>query len=360
MPVTDIDPTTVMVNGVAFPERHPDRDPNTANWLNGIPDAIITITPRSALNLATGVRTITITGQTLATSPLPNETWTGSATVTVTGSSSAAAAPQPARRGRGRPGARDDLQFAVRRQPVHAVDLAALGLQLRPDPADRGLAAVSARPGLHERIYAFNHPGKHLKNYLTIRGPAATGIYKAKEPQHLRQQQDPRPQPLPRPASPTPGRTRPPRSAASTGRRPDPADDGECRRRPGRQGQPAIGRSVPHGDLQPQHALGVIRRWPGPERGAADSGCPTATRPPRGYLALGPRGHDLREPVGQPLQRRAAVVRVEVDVEQAEARRVRQRGLEGGVELAHGPDLQAQARRRAPRGPCDTPSRGCR
>src|SRR5262249_24082247 len=43
MPVTDIDPTTVVVNGVAFPNATIQQDPNTGNYLNGIPDAIITI-----------------------------------------------------------------------------------------------------------------------------------------------------------------------------------------------------------------------------------------------------------------------------------------------------------------------------
>ena len=54
MPVTDIDPTTVTVNGVAFPNATLVADPNTANHLNGIVDAIITITPRANLNLASG------------------------------------------------------------------------------------------------------------------------------------------------------------------------------------------------------------------------------------------------------------------------------------------------------------------
>ncbi len=89
MPVTDINPATVVVNGVAFPTATLQQDPNTNNYLpDGIPDAIITISPRSALKLSPGTTTITISGSTLSTSPLPNRTWTGSATpVTVTGGS---------------------------------------------------------------------------------------------------------------------------------------------------------------------------------------------------------------------------------------------------------------------------------
>ncbi len=85
MPVTDINQATVVVDGVAFPDATVTQDPDTSNYLHGIPDAIVTITPRSALNLVNGSQTFTITGQTLASSPLPNYTWTGTATVTVTG-----------------------------------------------------------------------------------------------------------------------------------------------------------------------------------------------------------------------------------------------------------------------------------
>ena len=63
MPVTDINPATVKVNGVAFPGATLVQDPDTANYLNGIPDAIITISPRSSLNLASGTVIITITRQ---------------------------------------------------------------------------------------------------------------------------------------------------------------------------------------------------------------------------------------------------------------------------------------------------------
>ena len=56
--------------------------------------------------------------------------------------------------------------------------LAALGLQLCPDPASASRSTSTCPPpGFNERIYAYNHPGKHLKNYLTIRGPAATGLF---------------------------------------------------------------------------------------------------------------------------------------------------------------------------------------
>lgn len=83
-PVTDIDPTTVVVNGVAFPGATIAQDPIDENG-DGIPDAIITISPRANLNLANGTQTITITGRTLPSSPNANKQWTGTATVQVTG-----------------------------------------------------------------------------------------------------------------------------------------------------------------------------------------------------------------------------------------------------------------------------------
>ena len=58
-------------------------------------------------------------------------------------------------------------------------------------------SSTSRPPASTSGIYSYNHDGKHLKNYLTIRGPAATGLYQGKEPRLLRQQPDPRPQPLP-------------------------------------------------------------------------------------------------------------------------------------------------------------------
>jgi len=81
-PVADIDPTTVTVNGVAFPDATIAADPVDENN-DGIPDAIITITPRSSLGLTAATTSLTIRGRTLASSPNPNESWTGTATITV-------------------------------------------------------------------------------------------------------------------------------------------------------------------------------------------------------------------------------------------------------------------------------------
>jgi hypothetical protein len=83
-PFRDIDPTTVVVNSVAFPNATIVQDPIDENG-DGIPDAIITITPRTNLNLTTDT-TLTITGSTKSTSPNAGKTFFGQALISVTGS----------------------------------------------------------------------------------------------------------------------------------------------------------------------------------------------------------------------------------------------------------------------------------
>ncbi len=81
--MTQINPKSVVVNGIAFPNATLATDPVDENK-DGIPDAIVTITPRSALNLANGLITFTISGRTTAAAG--NRRFTGSATVNVSGS----------------------------------------------------------------------------------------------------------------------------------------------------------------------------------------------------------------------------------------------------------------------------------
>src|SRR5262249_45918163 len=146
---------------VAFPNATLQQDPNTANYLNGIPDAIITISPRSALGLTSGLNNITITGQTLPTSPLANQTFTGTATVTVTGgtvtpivSSVAGIAP----------GAVTDTvlntQFGNNQFTPSLAQLSAYNYQ--PIPLPVALNQYLPPEGFRQRIYAYNHPGKKL------------------------------------------------------------------------------------------------------------------------------------------------------------------------------------------------------
>jgi hypothetical protein len=178
MPVTDINPATVVVNGVAFPNATLQQDPNTADYLNGIPDAIITISPRSSLNLPNGVDTITITGQTLPTSPLAGFTWTGSAAVTVTGgtvSPIASLAGVP----RGPVLQTTFLSaFGANQYTPSLTQLSALNYQ--PIPLQVALAQFLPPNGFRQRIYAFNHPGKLVGPNLLNRGQSrsrASGIH---------------------------------------------------------------------------------------------------------------------------------------------------------------------------------------
>jgi FG-GAP repeat len=73
---TDIDPTTITVNGVAFPNATVAADPNNAN------QAIITISPRSSLNLPTGNSTLVVTGKTLASSTIGVQNFQAKAAIT--------------------------------------------------------------------------------------------------------------------------------------------------------------------------------------------------------------------------------------------------------------------------------------
>lgn len=83
-PVTQIDPTTIVVNGVPYANATIATDPVDENK-DGIPDAIITITPRSRMNLQTTSTTLTITGKTLASSPQGGKSFSGTAPITVSG-----------------------------------------------------------------------------------------------------------------------------------------------------------------------------------------------------------------------------------------------------------------------------------
>ncbi len=169
MPVTDIDPTTVVVNGVAFPNATIQQDPNTGNYNPaGIPDAIITISPRSALNLPTGTVTFTVTGKTLATSDLPNMTWTGTASVAVTGGSVTPVVPIA--------GVPTGPVLETTFVPTFGANqytpsLAALSmLNYTPIPLSVALQQYLPPQGFRQRIYSFNHPGKTVGPFLTNRG----------------------------------------------------------------------------------------------------------------------------------------------------------------------------------------------
>lgn len=84
-PFTDIDLNTISVNGVSFTPPNvtiaqiPDENGD------GIPDAILTIQPRSALQLTTATTTFTLNGTTLPNTPNPSEEFSSTVPITVSG-----------------------------------------------------------------------------------------------------------------------------------------------------------------------------------------------------------------------------------------------------------------------------------
>jgi hypothetical protein len=168
MPVTDIDPTTVVVNGKAFPTATLTQDSDTKDYVpGGIPDAIITISPRSSLDLPNGNVSITISGKTLATSGLPNFTWTGSATVAVTGGSGGGGGGGSTVSAIAAPPTGPVLQTAF--IPTFGANqftpsLTALSaLNYAPIPLSVAIQQFEPGVGFRARIYAFNHPRAKIK-----------------------------------------------------------------------------------------------------------------------------------------------------------------------------------------------------
>jgi hypothetical protein len=84
VPLRDLDPTTVVINGVPFPSATIAADPVDENN-DGLQDAIITITPRSAIGLTQATTTFTLQAHTLATSPNANQLYASSTAIQVTG-----------------------------------------------------------------------------------------------------------------------------------------------------------------------------------------------------------------------------------------------------------------------------------
>ena len=190
--------------------------PTQADWLNGIQDAIITISPRSALNLAAGVRTITISGKTLASSPLPNETWTGSASVTVTGSSSSGNSSSLVAGSRAAPCSRPP---SIRRSGPLSTSRPSSQLSAynyAPIPLSVALQQYRRPPGL-QRADLRLQPSRETPQELPDH-PRAGGdrLVQDQGTAHLRQQPESWIAAASTPASPTSTRTRRPRSAAST------------------------------------------------------------------------------------------------------------------------------------------------
>jgi hypothetical protein len=162
-PLRDINPATVVVNGVAFPTATIRADPNNAN------NAIITITPRSALALNPNVTSLTISGSTLSTSPLAGQTWTATAAITVTGGSvippfgGVASLPPP--------GLFTPSVFIPPLGTNFVPSVTSLSTyNYAPLPLRVALQQFFPPDGFSQRIFAYNNPGKTLSPTLVERG----------------------------------------------------------------------------------------------------------------------------------------------------------------------------------------------
>jgi hypothetical protein len=166
MPATDIDPTTVVVNGVPFSNATVVQGPNI---VNGIPDAIVTISPRSSLNLSPGTVPFVVSGKTLSTAPAPNTNWTGTAAVTVTGGSSTPPVGVVAGIPTGPVLFTEFISPYGGNQFVPSLSQFS-ALSYQPIPLDVALNQFGPPPGFAQRNYSYYHPGKKLGPQFVSRG----------------------------------------------------------------------------------------------------------------------------------------------------------------------------------------------
>jgi hypothetical protein len=82
-PFADIARSGVVINGVTYHHVKIRRD--LVDEENGIPGAIITITPRSALGLTPGETSLTVSGLMRPGTPFAHDAWSGTAPITVVG-----------------------------------------------------------------------------------------------------------------------------------------------------------------------------------------------------------------------------------------------------------------------------------
>jgi hypothetical protein len=83
-PLRDISPKEIVINGVTFKNAKIRSGPVDESR-DGIRDAIITVSPRSKIDLTPGTTSLTISGLTRPGTPFAHETWEGTAHITVSG-----------------------------------------------------------------------------------------------------------------------------------------------------------------------------------------------------------------------------------------------------------------------------------
>jgi hypothetical protein len=158
-PVRDLGPTPVVtVNGVQF-NGTLVADPKDENS-DGIPDAIITISPRSNIGLTTSTTTLRVSARAIPSSPNAGQTWVGVASISVTSSSGG---------GGGGNGIASGLPVGFIAQTdfippfgpdVYVPSLTTLSTlsSYKPIPEAVALAQFGPAPGFAARIQQFYHP----------------------------------------------------------------------------------------------------------------------------------------------------------------------------------------------------------
>ena len=176
-PVTQIDPTTVTVNGVLYANATIAKDPVDENN-DGIEDAIITITPRSNIGLTAATTSLTVSGKTLATGVNANMVWTATHAITVTGGSSSGGTTTGSLAGSVPIGALRATEYIAPFGPARAVpSLAALSKDqsYKPIPYRVAVQQYEPPPGFAERLIQYYYPKKYVRQFGTTNANAPRG-----------------------------------------------------------------------------------------------------------------------------------------------------------------------------------------
>jgi hypothetical protein len=173
-PVVTLNPATVIVNNTAFPNATIAKDPVDENG-DLIEDAIITISPRSALKLTNLTSTFTLVANTLPTSLFPGQIYESTARISVTGGGSGVTPTPPSGGGTGGAGGSSlpigafiPTTFIAPFGPdTYVPSLATLSEynDYKPLPEGVALQQFLPGPGFAGRIAQFAHPKQYLNQF---------------------------------------------------------------------------------------------------------------------------------------------------------------------------------------------------
>jgi hypothetical protein len=168
-PVIDLNPATITVNGVSFPASSVTitQDPVDENK-DGIPDAIVTVTPRSKVGLTNFTTSITLQDILKVTSPFGASAYLGRAIGTVSGggggggggsSTSGGAAGNAALPGKIIP--TSFISHFGPTQYVPTLSQFSADSSYKPIPVKVAVQQYLPQPGFGQRIFNYYYPQKH-------------------------------------------------------------------------------------------------------------------------------------------------------------------------------------------------------